>query len=961
MAGSAMHPNDFIAKWRNGGDERRDFQSFFDDLCRLLGHQTPREADPGHQWFTFEYGANKTTGGEGWADAWKRGYFGFEAKSTGKDLAKAYAQLKMYADALENPPLLIVSDLRRFEIHTNFTNAVKQVYSFTVDDLGQHETRRLLHAAFNDPQQLRPGTTREDITRQAAAKFATMAESLRKRGHEPHAVAHFLNRLLFCMFAEDIGLLPDHIFSQLVKSVQGKPEQFESRAAALFAAMKDGGDFALADIEHFNGGLFDGAETLRLEAADLAVLDEAARLDWSEIDPSIFGTLFERGLDPRKRSQLGAHYTDPDTIMKLVEPVVVAPLLAEWEVEKGLIQSALAKSKTKGIPKAVQQRFNAFLERLRSFRVLDAAAGSGNFLFLALRCLKGLESRVLWEGEALGLGRQAPSVGPANVLGIELNEYAADLARLTVWIGEIQWMIQNGFGVRRNPILQALGGIENRDALINHDGTEAQWPEADVIVGNPPFVGNRKMVGELGREYVDKVRNLYRNRVSKSADLVCYWFAKADDALRKGVTKRVGLVATNSIRGGANRTVVDRLMEQSRIYEAWSNEPWINEGAAVRVSLLCFGTHVGPPRLDGRPVTSITSSLVELVHHDIALAASLRENVGVGFQGVTPSASLQRKRREALGLPEATFNLAGNVARAMLQQPSTYRGEPMATVVRPYWIADDITGRPLDRYIINFEERDETASARFEAPFAAIAPVRLHRAHARRNSDFPWWRLLWSRPLMFKSLRELPRFIAIPRVSKHHLCVWAEASVVPGDALIVIARDDDTTIGILQSRIHEVWALKQGTSLEDRPRYTHTTSFETFAFPEHLTPGMAASSYADDPRAIAIAEAARELLEARERWLHPPEWVSWERTPEEEAAGFPLRPVAKPGKAIALKSRTLTNLYNERPAWLTQLHGVLDCAVAEAYGWEWPMRDEEVLRRLFELNQARSDAQTQTA
>ena len=173
-----MTPHEFIAKWRNGGDERRDFQSFFDDLCRLVGHKTPREADPGHTWFTYEYGATKTTGGEGWADAWKKGFFGFEAKGTGKDLAKAYAQLKMYADALENPPLLIVSDLQRFEIHTNFTATVKQVYRFTVDDLADHETRRVLVAAFNDPQQLRPGITRADITKAAAGKFATLADAL---------------------------------------------------------------------------------------------------------------------------------------------------------------------------------------------------------------------------------------------------------------------------------------------------------------------------------------------------------------------------------------------------------------------------------------------------------------------------------------------------------------------------------------------------------------------------------------------------------------------------------------------------------------------------------------------------------------------------------------------------------------------------------------------------------------
>lgn len=941
-----MTPQDFIAKWRNGGDERRDFQSFFDDLCRLLGHPTPREADPEHKWFTYEYGASKTSGGEGWADAWKRGFFGFEAKGTGKDLAKAYAQLKMYADALENPPLLIVCDLQRFEIHTNFTNAVKQVHRFTVEDLAEHETRRLLAAAFNDPQQLRPGTSRADITQEAAAKFATLADALRKRGHEPHAVAHFLNRLLFCMFAEDIGLLPDHIFSKLVRSVQDKPDQFEARAAALFAAMKDGGDFALTEIAHFNGGLFEDASTLRLEAEELATLDQAARLDWSEIDPSIFGTLFERGLDPNKRSQLGAHYTDPDTIMKIVGPVVIDPLLAEWESEKAAIAATLDKAKTKGVPKAAQQRFNAFLERLRAFRVLDPACGSGNFLFLALRALKGLESRVLWEGEALGLGRQVPSVGPANVLGIELNEYAADLARLTVWIGEIQWMIQNGFGVRRNPVLQALGGIENRDALLNADGTEATWPVADVIVGNPPFIGDKKMVGELGPDYTAQVRKTYAGRVPGGADFVCYWFEKANDAIRAKRTQRAGLVATNSIRGGASREVLKHAAEATRIFDAWDDEPWTNEGAAVRVSLICFGHSEQGAKLDGQPVAEIFADLTASDDEggvDLTRAPKLPGNAGVCFVGIQKT---------------GPFDIPGETAREWLKLPNP-NGRPNAEVVRPWFNGLDVVRGSRDFFIIDYgTDTTEQAAAMYETPFAYakqhIQPTRVGKREARTNEM--WWLFQWSRPVMRKALKDLRRFIATPEVSKHRVFVWIDTAIIPDKNLTVIARDDDTTLGVLHSRFHELWALRMGTSLEDRPRYTPSTTFETFPFPEGLTPDIPAKDYTDNPHAQAIATAACALVEARDRWLNPPEWVDWERTPEEEAAGFPLRPVAKPGHEPALKKRTLTNLYNERPAWLEMLHGKLDRAVATAYGWEWPLTDDEILRRLFELNQVRSGA-----
>jgi hypothetical protein len=289
-----------------------------------------------------------------------------------------------------------------------------------------------------------------------------------------------------------------------------------------------------------------------------------------------------------------------------------------------------------------------------------------------------------------------------------------------------------------------------------------------------------------------------------------------------------------------------------------------------------------------------------------------------------------------------------------LRLPANVRGEPMAEVVRPYWIADDITTRPLDRFIVFLGERDELNAAMFEAPFNAIANVRLHREQMEDAKDYPWWWLWRPRSAMFAALADLPRFISIPRVSKHHICLWTPARVVPGDALVVIARDDDTTLGVLQSHIHEVWALRQGSALEDRPRYTHTTSFETFPFPEGLTPNIAAQDYADNPHAQAIATAARALVEARDRWLNPPEWVDWERTPEEETAGFPARPVAKPGKAADLKKRTLTNLYNERPAWLDMLHRNLDQAVAAAYGWEWPLADDEILRHLFELNQLRS-------
>lgn len=950
-----MTPSEFVSKWREGGDERRDFHSFFNDLCRMLGHKTPREADPTHTWFTFEYGASKSTGGQGWADVWKRGHFGLEAKGTGRDLVQAYAQLKAYSDALQNPPLLIVTDMQRFEIHTNFTNAVKHVHHFSVDDLLDLDTRRLLAAAFNDPAQLRPGLTRQDITQDAAGKFADLAQRLRHRGHEPHTVATFLTRLIFCAFAEDIGLLPEQVFTRMIRSVQDRPDQFESRAGDLFGAMQKGGDFALVTIDWFNGGLFQDAAALPLDADDLAILSDAVALDWSQIDPSILGTLFERGLDPAKRSQLGAHYTDPNTIDKIIGPVIVDPLLAEWEETKGKIEGILAKTKTKTkVPRAAQQTFNTFLERMREFRVLDPACGSGNFLYTSLRALKDVEHRVIWEGEALGLGRQVPAVGPANVMGIEINIYAAELARLTVWIGEIQWMIQNGHGVRREPILQELGGIETRDALVNPDGSEAKWPAATVIVGNPPFIGNRKMVSELGRAYSDSVRDIYEDRVPRGADFVCYWFAKADDSIRAGKTQRAGLVSTHSIKGGASRKVLDRVLEHSPIFSAWSDLPWVNEGANVRVSIICFGHSDQPRRLNSLAVESITSSLVELVDYDIATAAKLRPNTSLSFQGVTPRGELRKKQAQKLGLPPASFTLSDAEAHKLLMDPKTLHGTPLSAVVRPYLVADDITTRPSNRFIVNFGTRDEAEASTFGPAYDAVSNVRLHRQHMSDADEYPWWQLWRPRPKMTAAAHGLHRIIAIPRVAKHHLCAWTPSSVTHGDALVIVARDDDTSLGILQSHIHGYWALRMGTRFGATPRYTPGTCFETFPFPEGLTPDTPATDFESNPRAQSIAKAARALTEARDRWLNPPEWVDWVRTSEEVAAGFPARPVAKVGHESELKKRTLTNLYNARPAWLASLHDALDAAVAAAYGWEWPMTDDEILRRVFELNQERS-------
>ena len=946
-----MTPYEFIAKWRASElKERSASQEHFIDLCRLLGEPTPAEADPTGEAYCFERGARKDTGGDGWADVWKRHHFAWEYKGKRADLNAAFGQLRLYALALENPPLLIVSDMLWFRIRTNWTNSVSKTYEFGLDDLADAATRDRLKWAFSDPERLRPGETRQSLTEQAAESFATVAQALRERGHDPHLVAHFVNRLVFCMFADDVGLLPGHMFTRMLKQARRTPAQFADLAGDLFQVMASGGRIGFETVDWFNGGLFDDDTALPLEKSDIETVLSAANLDWSEIDPSILGTLFERGLDPNKRTQLGAHYTDRDKVMLIVEPVVIRPWLAAWKAEKAGIAAELERAKAAKSPATrtkrrnkAEGRYRAFLDRLRAFTVLDPACGSGNFLYLALQALKDLEHRVQVEAEVLGFQRAFPETGPANVKGIEINPYAAELARVSVWIGEIQWMRRNGFSGTRNPILKPLDTIECRDAILTPDSTEPEWPEADVVIGNPPFLGGKLLITHLGEDFVSRMFATYSGRVPAEADLVCYWFEKAGQQIASGKAKRAGLVATNSIRGGANRRALQAATDTRRIFEAWSDEPWVIEGAAVRVSLVCFSragdASVAGAWLDGESVDEIYADLT--ARHggtgvDLTGVRRLPENAGVAFMGDTKGGA---------------FDVAGDLAREWLRLPANPNARTNADVLKPWVNGMDLTRRPAGKWIVDFGwTMSAGAAALYEGPFRwvqeRVYPMRQqNRLEVHR---LEWWRHLRPRPEMWGALDGLSRYIATPRVAKYRLFVWLDARVCPDSATIVIARDDDATFGILHSRFHEIWSLRLGTSLEDRPRYTSSTTFETFPFPPGLAPDIPAADFAADPRAVAVALEAQRLVELRDRWLNPPEWVEWV---DEPVSGYPKRSVPRDEDAAkALKKRTLTNLYNARPQWLADAHAALDAAVAAAYGWSADISDDEVLRKLLALN-----------
>jgi type II restriction/modification system DNA methylase subunit YeeA len=443
-----MTPVAFIKKWKKAAlTERQSAQEHFIDLCSLFDHPTPSEDDPTGERFAFEKGAAKVGGGKGFADVWKRDHFAWEYKRKNGNLDDALHQLIRYAPALESPPLQIVCDIDHFRIHTAWTNTVPAKYEIKLDDLADAGTREILRNVFYDPEKLKPTKTRAAVTTEAADKFSTISLRLQGRG-TPEEIAHFINQLVFCFFAHSVKLLPDGLLPKLLRQATQKPERARNYFDKLFEAMESGGDFDLNDIAWFNGGLFDGRRALRLDEGDIGLLIAAGSLDWGLIDPSIFGTLFERFLDPDKRAQIGAHYTDREKIIRIVEPVIFRPLLAEWSVAKQEIKQLLSGNAKPPMRAKMRRRMTSqqaaeevrsrYLERLRNLQILDPACGSGNFLYLALQGVKDIENKANLECEMLGLQPRLPIVGPEILRGIEINPLAAELARTTIWIGDIQ-------------------------------------------------------------------------------------------------------------------------------------------------------------------------------------------------------------------------------------------------------------------------------------------------------------------------------------------------------------------------------------------------------------------------------------------------------------------------------------------------------------------------------------------
>ena len=908
-----MSPDRFIAAWQDTAlNEEQGAQSWFNDLCEVVGHPTPGGELDGLA-YTFEQRVET-----GKADCYYENHFCWEFKSGEGQLDDAMRQALGYSMYLKTPPLLVVSAFNVIRIRTNFPGMESVQHTVRIAELAEPQSPALdmLKRVFTDPDWFNTGKSRDDVTKETAALFQAVSNDMANSGYgvDPSRIrelAQYLNQIIFCLYAEDAGLLPEGAFTGLVVNQRRNPEMFRRGAANLFSEMNDGGLFGTQTIDQFNGELFAHVPDVTLNTAALERLAEATEKNWSNIEPSIFGTLFERALGlTEERAPLGAHYTGEADIRRVVQPVILDHLQGEWQQAIARADAAQSAGDGAGAIAAMQ----AYRQRLAGVKALDPACGSGNFLYVTLKALMDLERRAIDYQTSIGnedgpLPAKNPLVNPAQMMGLEVNEYAAQLAKTALWIGYIQWHQANGFEYANRPILNNIHGVECRDAAIvgtddggDGDAVKAEWPDADYIIGNPPFLGAKDMLTELGVDYTNRLRQTYAGELDGAVDLCCYWFEQARGQIAAGKAQRAGLLATQAIRFSSNRRTLERIKETGDIFAAYDDLEWKPEepgSAAVHVAIVCFDD--GSERtktLNGNPATDIDTRLTDAVHLD--RAQRLPQNAGVCFEGVKKA---------------GPFDLTPQDAAIMLAD-SNPNGKPNSDVVKRYVIGRDLNGKPQERWLIDFGNTPESDAMLYSLPYqhclTSVKPIRAKsREHRLREQ---WWLHSRNRVELRESIAPLTRYIATCQVSKHRIFQFIDADIIPDTTIDIFAREDDYFLGILESRFHKVWVAATGTQLREKEsgrRYIISECFEKFPFPSPT-----------ESQRDAVSAAARRLEEQR-------------------------RNVCRPG---GVYRRSMTSLYNEWPPWLATAHGELDDAVSAAYGWPGDLEDEEVLRRLVGLN-----------
>lgn len=980
----------FINKWkRTGGSERANKDSFLNELCRALGVPSPdgTTGDSDQNEYVFEADTvSRNAAGKsvkrGRIDLYKKGCFVLEAKqgSTKKDkkigiarrgspgwasaMHEALGQALGYAQQLEErPPFLIVTDIGYcFDLFACFDGSGAyhpypngQNNRLYFKELQEHTDT--LRAVWMDPHSLDPARRSEQVTREVAADLARLATDLEAK-YSSEAVAAFLMRCIFTMFAQDVGLLGNKVFTKALEGVWlPKPSSFKKGVQALWDAMNKGKPFfILGKLLRFNGGLFANPKALKLNKRQLKTMLQAAQHEWSQVEPAIFGTLIEGALNPELRHKLGVHFTPRAYVERVLGPAVEEPLRGEWDLIRAQVLKLVPPDKAVGLDKVKKARaiVRQFHQRLCEMVVLDPACGSGNFLYLALNLFKRIESDVLAMLHDLGATKPVGEelmVTPKQFKGIEIRQESKEVAELVLWIGYLQWHHQMYGETRKppEPILRDYKNIVCRDALLDAGDESAKWPEADFIVGNPPFVGNKVMRQTLGTQYVDQLRSAYPE-VSEASDLVMYWWHKAAVAVRKGNARRFGLISTKAISQVFNaREVATHLKDAENplsLIFAIPNHPWVNTstGAAVRVAMtvgvagrykgvLAEVSDEGPPTKGGsEPYVSFRNSHGKIqasLHVGAAVrsAAPLISNLGMCFQGV----KLVQPRNKAGFI----------VTEDELQTFGGCEGD----IIKPYLSNRELMqGVKQKRFVIDFGGRTEQEARRahpqgYQQVYDQVKPF---RAGCKRDPHrILWWRFGWQRPQLRQAISSLRRYIVTSEVAKHRVFSFLEAETLPDASLYAVATDDAFILGVLSSQAHVRWALRAGGRMGkgDEPRYLKGPCFEPFPFP-------ACSAVVRGQ----IAEVADELDQHRKKVLakHPSLCLTaLYNVLEKIETGADLTE-----KEAGVKQDGLVSV-------LHSLHRQLDSTVLAAYGWDDDIEDEALLEALVALNQERAAEEQQ--
>lgn len=1009
----------FIAKWQGvTASELSTSQSFLSDLCRMLGvdtpHPTPEQDYMFERPITFRHGDGSTSAGR--IDLYRRGAFVLESKklkaathTKGFDdaLLRARSQAEAYSRALPasegRPPFVVVVDVgNRIELYAEFSRSGATYTPFpdpsshriALADLRKDEVRERLRKLWMDPLSLDPSRESARVTREIATRLATLARSLEQGGHAAEAVAQFLMRCLFTMFAEDVKLLPHDSFRDLLTRHAEQPDIAMRMLAQLWRDMDSGGfSTVLAnDVLQFNGKLFKQPDTLPLDKAQLALLIKAANADWKHVEPAIFGTLLERALSPGERHKLGAHYTPRAYVERLVLPTVIEPLREEWSNAQAAAMTLAVEGKHDEAVKELQR----FHHRLCTVRVLDPACGSGNFLYVTLEHLKRLEGEVLnaldelgyrQTGLALGGERADATAGetvdPHNLLGIELNPRAAAIAEVVLWIGYLQWHFRTRGDVRPpQPVIRDFRNIENRDAVLAYDRVEyvtdehgvpvtrwdgvtmktspvtgeqvpdenarkpveryvdprkAAWPQADFVVGNPPFIGNRRMRSALGDAYVEALRSAWPE-VPESAEFVMYWWHNAAMSVSTGLTLRFGLITTNSIRQHFNRRVVESHLGSNKsplsLVFAVPDHPWVEsaDGAAVRISMTCGSKGIQTGRLleiqeeiagnDGEYVLSLSSKQGRInadltIGADVVSVKQLRANSSLCGQGikVVGDGFFSEKNRFSECLNKATKMPVG----------------------RRYVAPKCITHLASPRTIIDFFGLSELEAKAIcpEAYQQLLVKVKPKRdVNARESIRVLWWKFGWDRPVFREAVRGTDRYLTTLETAKHRYFVFVDGDCLCDGSLFWIALPFGEHMAVLSSEVHLTWASAAGGTLEDRPRYNKASCFEPFPFPDV---------------SVEVSRALRDLADRIDVLRKE-------------------RQAANPGLSLTDIYNVMDKLRSDEPltakernihehglvSVLRQMHDDLDAAVLDAYGWS----DLLPLLRIAHGNDAPANGQT---